>query len=299
MVPTMDILRTPDECFKNLPDFDFEPHYTDIIDGLRMAHVEAGKGEIVLLLHGEPTWSFLYRHIITGLANKGYRAIAPDFIGFGRSDKPGAIEDYSYQKHMDWLNNWIDKNKLKDLTLFAQDWGSLIGLRLVGERPELFKRVVIGNGMLPIGDRPANAAFKAWRAFAKYTPIFPIGTIVGRGTVKPLKPEVIAAYNAPFPSEKYKKGARAFPLLVPTDENDVAIPANRIAWKVLCESGIPLLTAFGKKDPILGRADFILQENVKGAQGQDHQNLDGGHFVQEDCGPELAEIIDGFIKKTS
>jgi haloalkane dehalogenase len=295
----MNILRTPDACFSNLPDFPFAPHYTDIIDGLRMAHVEAGQGPTVLLLHGEPTWSFLYRKMIPGLAAKGYRAIAPDLVGFGRSDKPGAISDYTYQKHMDWLLSWVEKNQLNNITLFAQDWGSLLGLRLVGDRPDLFSRVVISNGALPLADSPVPFAFKIWRAFAKYTPYFSCRFIVSQGVVNKLPPEVLAAYNAPFPSEAYKKGPRAFPLLVPTEESDIAIPANRKAWKSLCESGIPFLTAFGTKDPFLGKLDKVLQNNIKGAQGQNHTRLLGGHFVQEDCGTELVTIIDEFIKKPS
>lgn len=295
----MDTVRTPDERFNNLPDFDFEPHYTELSDGLRMAHVESGAGKTVLLLHGEPSWSFLYRNMIKGLAANGFRAIAPDFIGFGRSDKPTAINDYSYLNHMNWMYEWVEKNNIKDITLFAQDWGSLIGLRMVGEKPELFNRVVIANGILPIADRPVNFAFKLWRAFARYSPIFRPSMILQRATVTTLGPEIIAAYDAPFPSEKYKAGMRAFPLLVPTDENNVAIRANRKAWKSLCENDIPLITAFGKKDPILGKADFILQNNVKGAQGRKHHNLSGGHFVQEDCSPELVDIITEFCKETA
>ncbi len=291
----MRILRTPEECFSNLPDFDYKPQYTEIEDNLRMAHVEAGKGKTVLLLHGEPTWSFLYRKMIPLLAAKGYRAIAPDLIGFGRSDKPAAIKDYTYQKHMDWLTNWVKINQLNKITLFVQDWGSLLGLRLAGEHPELFERIVVSNGPFPIG-KPLPFAFKIWRAFAHYSPFFSPGQIVRLGMVTKLKPEERAAYNAPFPSEAYKKAARAFPLLVPGDPLNPAAEANKKAWKALCDSGIPLLTAFGEKDPIIGKFDRVLQKNVKGAQGQKHQRLNGGHFIQEDCASELVDIIDEFIK---
>lgn len=292
----MDFVRTPDDQFDNLPDFQFEPHYTVLNDNLRMAHVEAGTGPTVLLLHGEPTWSFLYRHMIKGLAENGFRAIAPDLIGFGRSDKPTAMSDYSYLNHMNWMYEWIEKNNIKDITLFGQDWGAMIGLRMVGERPELFKRVVIANGILPTGDRPANVPFKLWRAFARYSPIFPTGRLVQAGTQIALNPNIVAAYNAPFPTTQYKAGARVFPLLVPTDEDNIAAEANKKAWKSLCESDIPLITAFGKKDPIMGRADSILQHNVKGAQGRNHHDLPGGHFVQEDCSPELITLITEFCK---
>jgi len=287
----MKILRTPDKRFSGLPDFPYAPRYTEV-DGLRMAHVEDGNGPVVLLLHGEPTWSFLYRKMIPPLARAGYRAMAPDLIGFGRSDKPGAIVDYTYASHVDWTWRWIESNGLKDIILFVQDWGSLIGLRLAAEHPERFSRIMVANGFLPTADRPVPAAFKAWRAFARYSPLFPIGKIVQSGCATRLSADEVAAYDAPFPGSAYKKGTRAFPLLVPTDANDPAVPANRRAWQALGEWQKPFLTAFGKKDPILGRADLPLQQHVPGAAGQPHRELPGAsHFVQEDAGPELAQIL--------
>ncbi len=287
----MNILRTPDGRFAGLPDFPYTPRYTEV-DGLRMAHVEDGDGPVVLLLHGEPTWSFLYRKMIPPLAAAGYRAMAPDLIGFGRSDKPGAIDDYTYASHVDWTWRWIEANDLEDIILFVQDWGSLIGLRLAAEHPERFSRIMVANGFLPIADRPAPAAFKIWRAFARYSPLFPIGRIVQSGCATSLSADEMAAYDAPFPDSTYKKGARAFPLLVPTEASDPALPANRRAWQALGEWQKPLLTAFGKKDPILGRADRPLQRHVPGAAGQPHRELRGAsHFVQEDAGHELAQIL--------
>ncbi len=294
----MDALRTPDRRFADLPDFPWTPRYTEIA-GLRMAHVEDGSGPTVLLLHGEPTWSFLYRKMIPGIAAAGLRAVAPDLIGFGRSDKPAALSDYSYRQHVDWLVAWIEALDLTGITLFCQDWGSLLGLRIAAEHPDRFERIVVGNGFLPIADRPTPPAFRAWRAFARFTPVFPTGRIVQAGTARRLTAAERAAYDAPFPSERYKQGARAFPRLVPTDPDDPAVPANRRAWETLGRWQKPFLTAFGKKDPILGWADRILQRHVPGAKGQPHRDLThAGHFLQEDAGEELAAIVAEFVAAT-
>jgi haloalkane dehalogenase len=294
----MDALRTPDERFADLPDFPWTPRYTEIA-GLRMAHVEDGSGPTVLMLHGEPTWSFLYRKMIPGIAAAGLRAVAPDLIGFGRSDKPTAPSDYSYRQHVDWLVAWIEALDLRGITLFCQDWGSLLGLRIAAEHPDRFDRIVVGNGFLPIADRPTPPAFRAWRAFARFTPVFPTGRIVQAGTARRLTAAERAAYDAPFPSERYKQGARAFPRLVPTDPDDPAVPANRRAWEALGRWEKPFLTAFGKKDPILGWADRLLQRHVPGAQGQPHRDLaHAGHFLQEDAGEELAAVVAGFVAAT-
>ena len=292
----MKILRTPDERFAGLPGFPYEPRYTEI-DGLRIHHVDAGTGPVVLLLHGEPTWSFLYRKMIPPLAAAGCRAIAPDLVGFGRSDKPAAMADYTYAAHVGWMWKWIEANGLRDITLFGQDWGSLIGLRLAAEHEERFARIVIANGFLPTADRPAPFAFRVWRAFARYSPVLPVGRIVSAGTATRLSRDVVAAYDAPFPSAAHKAGARAFPRLVPTDPDDPAVPANREAWSRLGRWEKPFLTAFGKKDPILGWADRLLQKHVPGARGQPHRDLDrASHFVQEDAGEELAAITAEFVK---
>ncbi|MGD1976266.1 MAG: haloalkane dehalogenase, partial [Gammaproteobacteria bacterium] len=278
----MEILRTPEEHFSTVPDFPYAPVYTDV-GGLRMAHVETGEGAPVLMLHGEPTWSFLYRKMIPVFAAAGFRSLAPDLVGFGRSDKPAAVGDYSYAAHVSWTRTWIEALDLREITLVCQDWGSLIGLRLAAEHPDRFSRIVVANGFLPVADRPAPLAFRLWRAFARYTPVFPAGRIVQAGTVSHLEPAVLAAYDAPFPSERHKAGARAFPRLVPTHIEDPAVPANRAAWQALGQWQKPFLTAFGKKDPILGWADRALQRHVPGARGQPHRDLaDAGHFVQED-----------------
>jgi haloalkane dehalogenase len=262
-----------------------------------MAHVETGEGAPVLMLHGEPTWSFLYRKMIPVFAAAGFRALAPDLVGFGRSDKPAAVGDYSYAAHVSWTRTWIEALDLREITLVCQDWGSLIGLRLAAEHPDRFSRIVVANGFLPVADRPAPLAFRLWRAFARYTPVFPAGRIVQAGTVSHLEPAVLAAYDAPFPSERHKAGARAFPRLVPTHIEDPAVPANRAAWQALGQWQKPFLTAFGKKDPILGWADRALQRHVPGARGQPHRDLaDAGHFVQEDAGPELAALAVDWLR---
>jgi len=288
----MTVLRTPDERFHDLPDFPFEPRYAEV-DGLRVHYVDEGPrdGRVVLMLHGEPSWCFLYRKMIPVFARAGLRAIAPDLVGFGRSDKPAEPEAYTYARHVAWMKAFLDALDLRDVTLVAQDWGSLIGLRLAMENQERFARIVIANGFLPTADRRVPRAFRLWRAFSRHSPVFPVGRIVASGCVTKLSPRVRAAYDAPFPSRAYKAGARVFPSLVPTDARDPAVPANRAAWDALGRWDKPFLTLFGKNDPILGRADAPLQAHVPGAKGQPHERFWGGHFVQEDRGDYLAEKI--------
>lgn len=287
-----DALRTPDDRFTALPEFDYTPRFV-AVDGLRMAYVEAGPadGPVVLMLHGEPTWSYLYRKMIPVFAAAGFRAIAPDLIGFGRSDKLRAIEDYSYLKHVTWVRGLLDALSLRDICLIGQDWGSLIGLRLVGEQPERFARVSIGNGALPIAEQPLPLAFGLWRAFAIHSPWFPIGRIVQTASLTRLSPAEVAAYDAPFPSSAYKAGTRAFPRLVPDKETDPAIVANRAAWKALGDYTRPFLTYFGRNDPILGKADRVLHAQIPGCTGQPHQRVRAHHFLQEDVGAAWAEAV--------
>ncbi len=296
----MDVVRTPEERFADLPDFPFAPHHTTISDGLRMHHVDEGPRDAapVLMLHGEPSWSYLYRSMIPLFADAGMRAVAPDLVGFGRSDKPTALGDYSYQRHMDWLTEWLEAMDLRDITLVCQDWGSLLGLRLAVENEERFGRIVVANGFLPTAERGPGWPFKAWRTFARYSPVFPVGRIVATGTKRKMSAAEIAAYDAPFPSRAHKAGARAFPRLVPTSPDDPAVPANRAAWRRLGQWDKPFLTLFGAGDPILGRADRPLQEHVPGAQGHPHARVDGGHFVQEDAGPEIARRTIDWVRAT-
>lgn len=289
----MDILRTPDSRFAALDGYPFAPHYLDVIapgaPPVRMHYVDEGPrdGAPVLLLHGEPTWSYLYRTMIGRLAAAGHRVLAPDLIGFGRSDKPTAIADYTYQRHVDWVTSWLKQLDLRDITVVVQDWGSLIGLRLAAENPDRFSKLFIANGFLSTADRPAPAPFKLWRAFAKYTPVFSAGWLVNRATVHPVPRSVRAGYDAPFPDKRYQAGARAFPQLVPTSPDDPAVPACRAAWEVLGRWDKPVLCVFGRNDPILGALDRPLIAHIPGAAGQPHARITGGHFIQEDAGPEL------------
>ncbi|MGK2868137.1 MAG: haloalkane dehalogenase, partial [Mycobacterium sp.] len=265
----MDVLRTPDECFTDLPDFPFAPHYLEV-DGLRVHYLDEGPadGPVVLLLHGEPSWSYLYRWMIPVLVASGLRAVAIDLIGFGRSDKPADRADYTYQSHVDWTWAAIEGIGLSDMTLVCQDWGGLIGLRLVGEHPDRFARVVAANTTLPTGDQHPGEAFLAWQRFSQETREFPVGTIINGGCVSDLSPEVIAAYDAPFPDDSYKAGARQFPTLVPTSPDDPAAGANRAAWEVLRGFDRPFLCAFSDSDPITRGADAALRELIPGAAGR-------------------------------
>jgi haloalkane dehalogenase len=286
----MDVVRTPDERFVGLPDYPFEPHYATLTDNLRLHFIDEGPrdADVVLMLHGEPSWSYLYRHLVPVFTAAGLRAVAPDLIGFGRSDKPTRIADYSYQRHVDWLREWIEQLDLRRITLVCQDWGSLLGLRLAAEHDDRFDRIVVANGFLPTADRATPLAFTIWQLFATRSPILPVGRIVATGTKRRLSPAERAAYDAPFPTAKHKAGARAFPALVPTSPDDPAVPANRAAWERLGQWEKPFLTLFGKGDPILGRADKPLQEHVPGARNQPHARLAGSHFIQEDVGTEIA-----------
>ncbi|MGY1848301.1 MULTISPECIES: haloalkane dehalogenase [unclassified Blastococcus] len=302
----MEILRTPDERFTGLPDFPYEPRYVEVDDGgggrLRVAYVDEGPadGETVLLLHGEPSWSFLYRRMIPVLVDAGLRVVAPDLVGFGRSDKPVDRAAYTYARHVEWMRQaLLDELGLRDVTLVGQDWGGLIGLRLVAENPDRFARVVVANTGLPTGDQKMSEAFLAWQRFSQESPEFQIGRIVGNGTVGGLAPEVVAAYDAPFPDDRYTAGARQFPALVPTSPDDPAAAANRAAWEVLSRWEKPFLTAFSDGDPITGGGERVFQKLVPGAQGMPHTRLaGGGHFLQEDVGPELARVVVDLVAAT-
>lgn len=293
----MDVLRTPDERFDNLPGYSFEPHYVDV-DGLRMHYVDEGPGDAapVLLLHGEPSWSYLYRKMIPVIVEAGSRAVAPDLIGFGRSDKLVNREEYSYQAYVDWTTSLIEQLDLRDITLVAQDWGGLIGLRIAAEHPDRFARIVAANTMLPTGDQPPGEAFLRWQKFSQTAPAFDVGRILQGATVTTLPEDVVAAYDAPFPDDTYKAAARQFPVLVPTSPDDPAAPANRRAWEVLEQWEKPFLTAFSDSDPIMRGGDRIFQSRVPGTKGQPHTTITGaGHFLQEDKGEELARVVAEFI----
>jgi haloalkane dehalogenase len=266
-----------------------------------MAYIDEGPPAAtpVVLLHGEPFWSFLYRKVIPLVAGAGLRAIAPDLIGFGRSDKPARREDYTYQRHVEWVRALLlDHLDLSGMVLVGHDWGGLIGLRLVAEQPDRFAGVVAANTALPTGDQQMPEAFTAWQRYSQETPRFHIGGIVGGGCVTGLAAEVIAAYDAPFPDDSFTAGARQFPMLVPTRPDDPATPANRAAWEALARFDRPFLTAFSDSDPITRGADRLFQALVPGAKGLAHTTIHGaGHFLQEDRGHELGEVIVDFVRR--
>ncbi len=293
-------LRTPEACFTNLPDFPWQPHYTQVAE-LRVAYIDEGPRDapVVLLMHGEPAWSFLYRKMIPVFLQAGYRVVAPDLIGFGRSDKPVRRADYSYHKHVMWMRAWLEAIDLRSITLFCQDWGSLIGLRLAAEMPQRFERIALANGGLPTGTAPVPKAFKIWRAFSRYSPWFPIGRIVRAGCVQGLSDAEVAAYNAPFPTRKYRVAARTLPGLVPTTPDDPERAANERAWEVFKRWDKPFLTLFSNRDPVTRGGYMIWQALVPGAQGQAHAiTRNAGHFLQEDKGVEVANAIVAFMRSS-
>jgi haloalkane dehalogenase len=293
-----EVLRTPDERFASLPGWGFEPRYVEVGVGIRVHFVDEGPrdGDVVVLLHGEPSWSYLYRKMVPPLADAGFRVVAPDLVGFGRSDKLASRGDYTYAAHVEWMRAALfDALGLRDITLVCQDWGGLIGLRLVAEHEGRFARVVAANTGLPTGDQRLTDAFLAWQQFSQEAPEFPVGRIVAGGCATTPPDEVVAAYDAPFPDESYKEGARQFPVLVPTRPDDPAAAANRAAWEVLARWEKPFLTAFSDGDPITRGGERVFQQRVPGAKGQPHVVIEGGgHFLQEDRGEELARVVIGW-----
>jgi haloalkane dehalogenase len=298
-------LRTPDDRFDGLPGYAFGPHYVEVPDGdggaLRVHYLDEGPadGEVVLLMHGEPSWCYLYRTMIPVLTGAGLRCVAPDLVGFGRSDKPVERDDYTYERHVAWMRAVLEALALDAITLVCQDWGGLIGLRLACEHEDRFARIVAANTFLPIGDRHPGDAFLAWRKFSQETPEFPVGRIVNGGCTTDLADDVVAAYDAPFPDDSYKAGARQFPVLVPASPDDPAAPANRAAWEVLRRWEKPFLTAFSDQDPITHGADRVFRAEVPGARDRPHTTIEGGgHFLQEDRGPQLAAVVRDFVSAT-
>lgn len=294
------ILKTPEDRFKDLEGYDFQPNYLDIEEGLHMHYVDEGKKDspVVLLLHGEPSWSYLYRKMIPGLAGQ-FRVIAPDLIGFGKSDKLVDKKAYSYQKHLDWLSAFIENLDLQNILLFCQDWGGLLGLRIITEMEDRFSMVVASNTTLPTGRVPMPDSFMKWRDYSQFSPGFNIGKVIDMGTSTPLSEKGYEAYNAPFPSEEFKAGARMFPTLVPIDAKDPEAQKNVQAWDKLRQWQKPFLTVFGNEDTIMIGAERLFQKLVPGAQGQDHKILNAGHFIQEEKGEELADLIIAFHQKNS
>jgi haloalkane dehalogenase len=296
------VRRTPDSAFAAIADFPFPPHYLEIADRddgtrLRVHYVDEGPRDapVVLMMHGEPSWCYLYRHMIGPVVEAGFRVVAPDLIGFGRSDKPARKTDYSYSRHVAWMRQWIEALDLTGMTLVCQDWGSLIGLRLVAEMPDRFASVVLSNGGLPEGG-PAPRAFAIWRAFAKWSPAFPIGKIVNAGAKRALSKAEIAAYDAPFPDGSYKAGARIFPSFVPFEDN-IAVPDQKRAWRVLDSWDKPFLCCFSDGDPVTRGGETRFIGRVPGTEGQPHRTLKGGHFIQENDPQGFVQAILDMVKR--
>jgi haloalkane dehalogenase len=290
-------LRTPDNRFEGLDGWDYEPRYCEA-DGLRIHYIDEGpSGQApILLLHGEPTWSYLYRKMIAPLVAEGHRCVAIDLVGFGRSDKLDDRNEYTYATHLRWLTGAMDAIDLRDITLFCQDWGGLLGLRILAEQPDRFARVCASNTFLPTGDRDPGEGFKKWREYSQTTPTFHAGGIVKGGTVRPLSDSAIAAYDAPFPDNAYLEGARQFPVLVPITPDDPQAEPNRKAWESLQRFEGPFLTLFGDSDPVTKGGERVLQKLIPGTKDQPHAIIENaGHFIQEDAGEELAKHMLGWM----
>jgi haloalkane dehalogenase len=303
----MRALRTPDERFAGLSGFPFAPRYCEIDDGdggrLRVHYVDKGAASapVAVLMHGEPTWSYLWRRVIPVLVNAGLRVIAPDLVGFGRSDKPTEIGDYTYARHVEWMRATLfDHLELRGISLVCHDWGGLIGLRLVAEHPDRFARVVATNTGLPDGEHRLPDAWWRFRDFVVRTEDLPISMLVAGGSRTELSPETLAAYDAPFPGPEYKAGAKAFPDLIPQSADNPATPDQQRAWASLSTFDKPFLMAFSDSDPITAGADRVMHPRIPGAGAYEPVSIPGGgHFVQEDAGPELARVIVDFIGQTS
>jgi haloalkane dehalogenase len=303
----MRLLRTPDERFAALPGFDLEPRYAEVPDQdggtLRMAWVAAGPVDapVVVLLHGEPSWSFLYRTTIPVLTRAGLRVVAPDLVGFGRSDKPADTGDHSYARHVEWMRALLfDVLDLRGATLVGQDWGGLIGLRLAAEHADRLAGVVAANTGLPTGDHDMPEVWWQFRRAVEKAGTLDVARLVQAGCRTRLTPEVRAAYDAPFPDETFKAGPRAMPTLVPTRPDDPATPANRAAWATLTASDLPFLCAFSDGDPITAAMEPVLRGAIPGAAGREHPTIRGaGHFLQEDAGPELGAVVAAFARSLS
>jgi haloalkane dehalogenase len=297
----INVLRTPDERFEDLPDFDFDPHYLAIPHGrgeVRMHYLDEGDpdGDVILLLHGQGQWAYAYRHMIPLLVAEGFRVVVPDYIGFGRSDKLTRDEDYTFTMHVNWITSFIQQMNFKNCTAYMFDWGGYFGLRVMAEHPELFDKVALSNTQLPIASSPSGAKwFKKWRAGIMKMPTFPMGKMVNSGATTKLSPKIIEAYNAPYPDETYKTGPRRFPFIVPISEDMPSIPENRAAWEVLKTFEKPVLTIFS--DPVMGMSPTPIQEHIPGSKGQPHAGLKkAGFYITDDRSDDIAKMLIQFAR---
>ena len=295
----MDATRTPESRFDGLADFPYPPRTVDLSGGLRMAYVEDGPQDAptVVLVHGEPTWGYLYRHVVSVLVEAGLRVVVPDLVGFGRSDKPTRRTDYTYAAHVEWLREGLfDALALDAIHYVGQDWGGLLGLRLLAEHPGRFASVVMANTGLPTGDVPMPEAWQRFRAMVEHADHLDVGRMVDAGCLRDLEAHERAAYEAPFPDESFLAGVRSFPGLVPNTPDDPAAPANRAAWERLSTLDVPFLCAFSDGDPITRGGDRWMRSRIPGASGRPHLTIEGaGHFLQEDRPVELGRVVAEFV----
>lgn len=302
----MEVLRTPDECFDGLVDFDFTPHYRDVTaaDGtaLRFHFLDEGPRDAapVLLLHGNPSWCYLYRHMVPGLVARGHRVVALDLMGMGRSDKPVARDDYSLAAHVEWMSQWLEAVDLRDATLFCQDWGGILGLCLLPRHGDRFARVVASNTGLPAG-RGMTPFMESWLAFSQSVDVLPVGGLVQGGSTRELTDAEVAAYDAPYPDSRYQASPKVFPVLIPLQPDNPGVPQALATWEYLETWEKPFLTVFGDHDAVAYKAGAqeVLCQRIPGAAGQAHRVLEGpSHFIQEDAPAELVAVIDDFIAAT-
>lgn len=299
----MQILRTPDECFANLPGWPFAPHYTTIDAGdgtpLRIHCVDEGPRDAapILLMHGNPSWSYLYRHMIPGLVAGGHRVVAVDLVGLGRSDKPADRADYTQQAHVAWMTAWLEAMDLRHVTLFCQDWGGTIGLHLVANHPERFDRVIAANTGIPLGEGETDF-MKMWVSMMQDATEFP-WMMFAQGMTRQVPEEELAAYRAPFPEPRYEAGILKFPSLIAVQPDNPGVPRNLAAWEKLKDFRKPFLTLWGQKDPVARGADKRMHAHIPGCEGQPHHRFpDANHFLQEDVPAELVEHTLRFIEAT-
>lgn len=298
----MELLRTDEDRFSGLPDWPYRTHHVEVtlpdLPTVRVGYIDEGPRDAptVLCLHGEPTWSYLYRYVVAELLDAGLRVVCPDLVGFGRSDKPTRTADHTYARHVGWMTGFVDALDLQATTLVCQDWGGLIGLRVVAERPGRFAGIVAANTGLPTGEQRMPQAWVAFRDWMASADQVQVGQLVSGGCATPLSEAVVAAYDAPFPTSDHQAAVRAMPSLVPTDPDDPGGVANRTAWERLAEHHVPFLCAFSDGDPITAGADRPFRERLPGAEGQPHVTLaGGGHFLQEDIGSALARVTADWI----
>ncbi len=302
MAQELDVLRTPDERFGDLPEYPFAPHYVEVGPALRMHYLDEGDPAqpVIVLLHGEPTWSYLYRKMIPPLVQGGYRVIAPDLVGFGKSDKLTDQKRYTYQQHTAWLTTFLTTLQLDPFHLYAHDWGGMIALRIVAQQPALFASVIVSYAFLFTGNEPIPESFRQWQHFSRTDSAFSAGAIVNGNTYTDLSEETIAAYNAPFPSERYKAGARQFPLMIPSDPQDEEAKRNARAREKLKTFDKPFLTIWGDhSDAMWQGKDAVLQAEIAGAQKQNHQVVKAHHFLQEDQAGAITQIMLAFLAQQS